>query len=299
VSAAISPATGRSYGVQRICRVWALPRSSFYHAANRNTLPRPARRGPAPPVAEASLLAAIKADLASSPFRGEGHRKVWARLRYGLGLPVGRNRVLRLMRENQLLSPYRRPPRPANDHDGTILTEAPDVLWGTDASMVQTLEDGRVWIFAALDHFNSEVIGHYVSTDGSRFSALEPISQALTERFGGIAANAARGVTVRADNGPQYIARHFTRQIAHWGMALSHAFPHQPETNGVCERFFRTLKEQAIFGRIFRTTAEVKAAVSEFVARYNASWHLARLGFRSPLGYRARHSAAANLQMAA
>jgi len=125
------------------------------------------------------LLAAIKADLASSPFRGEGHRKVWARLRYGLGLRVGRNRVLRLMRENQLLSPYRRPPRPANDHDGTILTEVPDVLWGTDASMVQTLEDGRVWIFAALDHFNSEVIGHYVSTEGSRFSALEPISQAL------------------------------------------------------------------------------------------------------------------------
>ena len=240
MSAAISPATGRSYGVQRVCRVWVLPRSSFYHAANRNTARRPARRGPAPPVAEVSLLAAIKADLASSPFRGEGHRKVWARLRYGLGLPVGRNRVLRLMRENQLLSPYRRPTRPANDHDGTILTEAPDVLWGTDASMVQTLEDGRVWIFAALDHFNSEVIGHYVSTDGSRFSALEPISQALTERFGGIGANAARGITVRADNGPQYIARHFTRQIAHWGMALSHAFPHQPETNGVCERFFRT-----------------------------------------------------------
>ena len=66
-------------------------------------------------------------------------------------------------------------------------------------------------IFAALDHFNSEVIDYYVSTDGSRFSALEPISQALTERFGEIAANAARGVTVRANNGPQYIARHFTQ----------------------------------------------------------------------------------------
>jgi hypothetical protein len=34
------------------------------------------------------------------------------------------------MRENRLLSPYRRPPRPANDHDGTIFTEAPNVLWG-------------------------------------------------------------------------------------------------------------------------------------------------------------------------
>jgi hypothetical protein len=176
MSAAISPSTGRSYGVQRVCRVWAVARSSFYSTAHRaapNT--SSARRGPVPPVEDASRLAAIQADLAASPFQGEGHRKVWARLRYGLRLPVGRNRVLRLMREHRLLSPCRRPPRPANDHDGTLLTETPDVLWGTDATMVQTVEDGRVWIFAALDHVNSEVIGHYVSTDGARFSALEPI----------------------------------------------------------------------------------------------------------------------------
>ena len=54
-------------------------------------------------------------------------------------------------------------------------------------------------------------------------------------------------------------------------MALSNAFPHQPGTNGVCERFFRSLNEQAIFDRIFRTTADVRLAASEFVARYNAS----------------------------
>ena len=300
MSAAISPVGGRSYGVQRVCRVWCLPRSSFYHAANSNQRPPAARRGgPTPAVAEACLLAAIKADLASSPFHGEGHRKVWARLRYGIGLRVGRNRVLRLMRVNQLLSPYRRPPRPANDHDGSILTEAPDVLWGTDASMVQTAQDGRIWIFVALDHFNSEVIGHYVSTNGSRFSALEPLSQALSDRFGGVSANIARGITLRADNGPQYIARHFTRQLAHWGMALSHALPRQPEANGVCERFFRTLKEQAIFGRAFRTISEVRSAVDEFVGNYNACWRLQRLGFRSPLEYRLHHSAGVNLPLAA
>jgi len=135
--------------------------------------------------------------------------------------------VLRLMRENQLLSPYRHPPRPANHHAGTILTSAPDRLWGTGASMVQTEKDGRVWVFAALDHFNSEII---VSTDGSRFAALEPISQAVSTRFGAIEADAARGVVVHADNGPHYISGHFTRQIAHWGTALSYSFPHQPET---------------------------------------------------------------------
>ena len=292
MSAAISPSTHRPYGVQRVCRVWAVARSSFDAAANRltGTAP-PARRGPVPSVEEASLLAAIQADRAASPFQGEGHRKVWARLRYGLGLPVGRNRVLRLMRENRLLSPHRRPPRPANDHDGTILTDAPDVLWGTDATLVQTVEDGRVWIFAALDHVTAEVIGHYVSTDGSRFSALEPLSQAVSARFGAVGADVARGVSVRADNGPQSIARHFTQQVKHWGMAMSSAYPHQPECNGIAERWFRTLKEQTSFGRVFRTAAEVRAAVAAFVERDNAFWRLERLGYRSPLDYRARYEA--------
>jgi len=299
MSAAISPATSQNYGVQRVCRIWGLPRSSFYHAIHRVAVVHPVRRGPVPPVAEDRLLTAIQADLAASPFHGEGHRKVWSRLRYGLGLVVGRNRVLRLMHENQLLSPNRHPPRPANDHDGTILTTAPDRLWGTDASMVQTVADGRVWVFAALDHFNSEVIGHYVSTDGSRFAALEPISQAVSARFRGIEADVARGVTVRADHGPQYISGHFTHQIAHWGMALSHSFPRQPQTNGVVERFFRTLKEQVIYGRVFHTVAEVKAAVATFITRYNASWRLARLGYMSPLDYRLRHATTLPLKMAA
>ena len=74
-------------------------------------------------------------------------------------------------------------------------------------------------------------------------------------------------------------------------MAMSYAFPHQPECNGVAERWFRTLKEQTIFGRIFRTVAEVKAAVADFVAHYNASWALERLDYRSPLDYRVRYEA--------
>jgi putative transposase len=117
MSAATSPSTHQPYGVQRVCRIWAVPRSTFYQV-RRPANAAPAKpRGPRPPVDDASLLAAIQADLAASPFSGEGHRKVWARLHYGL--PVGRNRVLRLMRDNQLLSPFRRPPRPANDHDAS------------------------------------------------------------------------------------------------------------------------------------------------------------------------------------
>src|ERR687894_2027005 len=102
-AAATSPATGRRYGVARVCGAWEVPRSSFYAArvAADGTRPpaSPARRGPKPAVPDADLLAAIRADLARSPWTGEGHRKVWARLRALDGVRVSRKRVLRLMRE--------------------------------------------------------------------------------------------------------------------------------------------------------------------------------------------------------
>ena len=82
---ATSPATGHRYGVARVCRIWDVPRSSFYAALQAgadgtHATAGPARRGPKPAVSDADLLAAIRADLARSPWTGEGHRKVWAEL---------------------------------------------------------------------------------------------------------------------------------------------------------------------------------------------------------------------------
>src|SRR4051812_3580790 len=62
-----------------------VPRSSFYAAqqagaADAGPKPSPARRGPKPAISDEDLLAAIRADLVRSPWTGEGHRKVWARL---------------------------------------------------------------------------------------------------------------------------------------------------------------------------------------------------------------------------
>ena len=90
MAGSVSPATGRAYGVARVCAVWGVPRSSFYlarQAAQGLAPARPTgRRGPKPAVPDTALLAAIRADLARSPWSGEGHRKVWARLRVRDGL---------------------------------------------------------------------------------------------------------------------------------------------------------------------------------------------------------------------
>ena len=83
MSAAISPVTGRRYGVKRVCAAWDVPRSSFYHHRQQERQPAlpHGRRGPKPTISDEALLAAIRADLARSPLTGEGHRKVWGRLR--------------------------------------------------------------------------------------------------------------------------------------------------------------------------------------------------------------------------
>ena len=49
------------------------------------------------------------------------------------------------------------------------------------------------------------------------------------------------------------------------------------------ERWNRTLKEQAIYGRVFQRLDDGRAAVADFVERYNQSWRLEKLGYQTPI----------------
>ena len=286
---ATSPASGHRYGVARVCRVWAVPRSSFYAARTPGTgsTAKPVRRGPRPAVSDDALLAAIKNDLARSPWTGEGHRKVWARLRAIDGIRVARKRVLRLMREHALLSPHRARRRAETAHDRRIITEAPNVMWATDATQITTVRDGKVWLFGVAEHWNAELLGWHVAGRGTRFEAMQAVGMAVHQQFGHLGAGAARGLALRHDHGSNFMADAFQKQIRFWGMAPSHAFVGEPETNGVIERLFRTLKEQIVHGRIFQTIDEVRDAVRAFVVRYNAEWLIEKNGHRSPNDMRA------------
>jgi len=292
MSEEISPFTGRRHGLQRLCRILDQPRSTIYTRRARLAAGPPdpplKRRGPQPKMTDTSLTQAIREDLNTTLFTGEGHRKVWSRLRLA-GIRVSRDRVLRLMRENHWLSPHRCRQGTPQLHTGTITTQAPDLMWGTDGVRVETVDEGWVWIFCAVDHFNAECIGWHVAKIGSRFAALEPLAQGLTRYFGGTGAEAARGLTLRFDHGTQYMSDHFLNQLRFWGIAISPAFVAEPQTNGVAERFNRTLKEQAIQGRVFRNLLELRMAVADFVDRYNAHWRLEKLGYLTPL--EARQSA--------
>jgi len=288
-----SPCTGKPYGVERVCAAWGQPRSSYYAARVLKQKPdvRPGKRGPRTPLADEEVLALIRSDLAASPFQGEGYRKVWARLRFVKGLEISGKRVLRLMRGANLLSPYRTRKGKAKAHDGKIRTDAPNVMWGTDGAKVFTVKDGWVWIFTAVEHWNAECVGHHVCKVGSRFNALEPIAMALTNIYGSVEAGSARGLRLRMDHGQQYLSEHFQNQLKFWGITPSFAFVEEPQTNGVAERFNRTLKEQAIYGRVFQTVEEVREAVTAFIQRYNEQWRVEKIAFLTPREARDQWSA--------
>lgn len=280
MSAATSPSTGQRYGLRLVCRIWEAPRSTVFY--RRKERPAPRRRGPKPAIPDAELIQMVREDLLNSPFREEGHRKVYYRLKLEKHIRVSAKRILRLMREHALLSPQRAPRGDAKAHDGTITTAKPQEMWGTDGTTVQTVAEGTVWIFGAIEHWNAECVGIYACKEGHRFNALEPIRQGLRKIYGGLAQGIAAGLALRCDHGSQYTSDHFQTELKHFGIRQSLAYVSEPETNGVIERFWKTLKKQVIDGRIYQTLADLRQALKNFVDLYNRRWRLEKLGGRTP-----------------
>ena len=249
MSGQASVSSRKRYGLVRVCRVWEVARSGLYAWRQRGRLAasQPRRRpGPQGPCSDAELVSHIREILTASSFHGEGYRKVWARLRFK-GIRTSKERVRRLMREHGLQAPHRvgRPRGPAA-HDGTIITERPNEMWGTDMTATVTTEEGQVAVMAAVDHCSFECVGIHTAKSGNRFEALEPVRQAVTERLGGFDAEIGEGLALRHDHASAYLSDAFQGELRFLGIRSSPAFVREPEGNGCCERFIRILKENLL-----------------------------------------------------
>ena len=305
-----SISTRRPFGVARVCEVWGVPRAAVYrhrsstHGTGAANAPRPPRRrGPRGACSDAELLVHIQEVIDASAFSGEGYRKVWARLR-ARGVRTAPRRVRRIMKANDLLAPQRPVQRDAHPHDGTIVTDRVDEVWGTDMTQTVTTREGRAYVFIAIDHCSGEFIGTHASSSASRWEALEPIRQGLIRHFGGVGPDTALGLILRHDHGSNYMSDDFQNEIKCFGIVSSPAFVRQPEGNGVAERAIRTLKEQLLWVRHFATVEQLRRALAAFAAEYNASWMRQRHGYKTPDQIRAEQKAleteaATGLKMAA
>ena len=158
------------------------------------------------------------------------------------------------------------------------------------------MDDGWGWIFTAVEHWNAECVGWQ---SASAATASPPCSRlGLAGLYGsrgrrGSGAGLADGSRLPVSVGPLH------QPIKFWGIQKAYAFVAEPQTNGVAERFNRTLKEQIIHGRIYRNIAELRDAVRDFAELYNAQWIVEKNGYLSPAQARQAWHATISIRPAA
>ena len=304
MSQTLSPSFARRYGLARVTRAWNISRAGVYRfrkASGSHTLIL--RPGPIGACLDTELAEHIRRHIAGSGFHGEGYRKIWARLRFA-GVRTSPRRVRRVMGEHDLLAPHRAGRCEEKLHDGTIITDKVNEMWGTDMTQTVTLGEGRAYVFVAVEHANSEIVGIHAARSANRFEALEPVRQGVHRCFGAISPGVARGLKLRHDHGSNYMSGDFQNEIKCLGIEASPSFVREPEGNGVAERFIRTLKENLLWVRSFNTIEELRAELIEFARRYNETWLVERHGYQTPAQVRAAHlqvvkSSIPELQLAA
>ena len=188
-----SISTRRAYGVQRVCRVWHCARLQRVWAPPRTTSWSATSAG-------CSRPRRFMAKDIGKPGRSCG----------SAGVRTAKERVRRLLREHALQAPQRAGhAHGPKAHDGTITTEAPDVMWGTDMTATVTGAEGAACVFVAVDHCATECIGLHAAKRGNRFEAMEPIRQGIRERFGGISEGVAQGAAAASRPRVELLGRRF------------------------------------------------------------------------------------------
>jgi putative transposase len=260
--------------LKTVCRVAGVSRSAACEQRRRRCVsafevPARGRPGPVGAMPDAELRAEIRRVLAESPFVGEGHRKVWARLRRQRGVRTSRKRVLRLTREAGLLAPTPQVRKRCERlHEGTITVEVPDTLWATDATEAWTRREGRCAVFVIVDHASNEV-WFDAARRMDRFAAADLLREVCAKRFGSVERAVASGLALRYDGGSCFRSDHYQAEIDHLGIARPPAFHYEPETNGCAEKAIQILKEQVLWIDPFETLEHLRQAVRRFGHTYN------------------------------
>lgn len=283
LSKEINPSTGRLYPMSMVLKIASYSSAAWY--VHRVASKIKSTKGPKPIIDDDKALLAIKSEIANSKFHSEGYIKVNKRLKKK-GVIISKKRVNSIMKEHHLLSanrPVRQGAR--RKHDGTIITEKPNLLWGTDGKQFYTEKEGLCWIFSVIDHFNDEILGHHICKVGNRFAAMEPVKQAVRKEYGSSTQNICIGteLAIRSDHGTQYDSVDFIKEMKFLGLTESKAFVRSPECNGIIERWHRTLNEQILSVNPFESLEQAIPIINEFVKNYNESWILHRTDYQSPI----------------
>jgi putative transposase len=275
-----------SYPVRPLCRLLGVSPSGFYAWRDRRPSAREQVNG--------QLLEQIRT-IHTASRATYGAPMIHAELLES-GWRVNHKRVARLMRLAGIVGVTRRKgrgttrrdpaARPAPDLvDRTFVAERPDQLWVADITYIPTWS-GFLYLAVVLDVFSRRIVGWAMDTSLETGLVLDALNMAIGQRQ-------PEAVIHHSDQGCQYTSVQFGRRCQEVGVRPSMGSVGDAYDNAMAESFFATLECELLDRRRFRSQAEAKMAIFDFIEGwYNPRRRHSALGRVSPLTYEQRHAAA-------
>lgn len=267
------------YPVQLMARALDVSRSGFYASQGRG----PSLRDEV----DAELLKDIKRIHKASK-KTYGAPRIHAELAED-GTRVGRKRIERLMKASGIVGVSRRKfvtttvrderVRPALDLiDRNFYAAEPNQLWVADITYVPTWV-GFLYLAVVLDAFSRRIVGWAMGNDLKTQIVLDAMNMAIGQRK-------PTNVIHHSDQGSQYTSIAFGARCKEAGVRPSMGSVGDAYDNAMCESFFATLECELLDRRKFKTKAEARMAIFEFIEGwYNPGRRHSALGYKSPINY--------------
>jgi putative transposase len=263
--------------IRQMCEMATVSRAGYYRSWRKKE----------PRGEETALRDAIQKEALSRRHRG-GYRSITRALKNN-GWVINHKRVLRLMREDNLLSIRRRRFVVTTDSDHgwrvypnlacrMIVTDI-NQLWVADITYVR-LQQEFIYLAVILDVYSRRVIGWGLSRRLERHVAQQALEMALTQR------RPLPGLVHHSDRGVQYASGDYVKRLESCGITISMSRPGNPWDNAWAESFIKTLKVEEVNGRLYRNFDHAKTCIGTFLEEvYNQQRMHSALDYRSPIEF--------------